>query len=65
MIQIPRKELKIRRARSVFEEMRGVWIADETVSTASSIGFSNIFLVQRAIGRLGENKRARAEAGSE
>ena len=31
---------------------------------ASSTGFPDIFLAQRAIGRLGENKRARVGAGS-
>ena len=33
--------------------------------TAPSTGFFNIFFAQRAIGRLGEAKRARAGAGSE
>ena len=31
-IQTPRKELKIRRAVEYFYEIRGVWIADETLS---------------------------------
>ncbi len=31
-IQAPRRELKIRRAAEYFDEIRGVWIADETVS---------------------------------
>ena len=29
-IQTPRRELKIRRAAGIFDEIRGVWIADET-----------------------------------
>ena len=31
-IQTPRRELKIRRAAEIFNEIRGVWIADETLS---------------------------------
>jgi len=32
-IQAPRRELKIRRvAQSIFDEIRGVWMADETLS---------------------------------
>ena len=31
-IQTPRRELKIRRAAGIFDEIRGVWIADETLS---------------------------------
>ena len=31
-IQTPRRELKIRRAAEYFDEIRGVWIADETLS---------------------------------
>ena len=31
-IQTLRREVKKRRARSIFDEIRGVWIADETRS---------------------------------
>ena len=31
-IQTPKRELKIRRVAEYFDEIRGVWIADETLS---------------------------------
>ena len=36
-IQTPRRELKIRRAAGIFDEIRGVWIADETLSRVFDI----------------------------
>ena len=36
-IQIPRRELKYDAQRSIFDEIRGVWIADETVSRVFDI----------------------------
>ena len=36
-IQTPRTELKIRRAAEYFDEIRGVWIADETLSRVFDI----------------------------
>ena len=36
-IQTPRTELKIRRAAEYFDEIRGVWIADETLSRVFGI----------------------------
>ena len=36
-IQTPRRELKIRAQRSIFDEIRGVWIADETLSRVFDI----------------------------
>ena len=36
-IQTPRRELKIRRAAEYFDEIRGVWIADETLSRVFDI----------------------------
>ena len=36
-IQTPRRELKIPRAESIFDEIRGVWIADETLSRVFDI----------------------------
>ena len=30
-VQTPRRELKIRRAAEYFDEIRGIWIADETL----------------------------------
>ena len=36
-IQTPRKELKIRLAAEYFDEIRGVWIADEALSRVFDI----------------------------
>ena len=36
-IQTPRRELKNDAQRSIFDEIRGVWIADETLSGAFDI----------------------------
>ena len=36
-IQTPIRELKIRRAAEYFDEIRGVWIADETLSQVFDI----------------------------
>ena len=36
-IQTPTRELKIRRAAEYFDEIRGVWIADETLSRVFDI----------------------------
>ena len=36
-IQTPRRELKIRRQRSIFDEIRGVWIVYETLSQVFDI----------------------------
>ena len=36
-IQTPRRELKKRRAAEIFDEIRGVWIADETLSRVFDI----------------------------
>ena len=36
-IQTPRTELKIDVQRSIFDEIRGVWIADETLSQVFDI----------------------------
>ena len=36
-IQTPRRELKIRHAAGIFDEIRGVWIADEPLSRAFDI----------------------------
>ena len=36
-IKTPRRELKIRRVRSIFDEIRDTWIADETLSRVFDI----------------------------
>ena len=36
-IQTPRRELKIRRVAEYFDEIRGVWIADETLTRVFDI----------------------------
>ena len=52
-IQTPRRELKIRQ-RSIFDEIRGVWIVDETMSRVFDI--SSQSKQQLRIGELKSSK---------
>ena len=40
-IQTPRRELKIQKQRSIFHEIRGVWIADETLLRVFDLTFQS------------------------
>ena len=44
-IQTPRRELKIQ--RSIFDEIRGVWIADETLSRVFDISSQSKLKLRR------------------